>query len=155
MAKEAGRSKGGSFSTKGTLGCLMQNKKTPTMVARFLKGEKGIPLAPKIPQKKNYMGPWSSCGFVTFKKQSAMVVGCSRLLKGGTPKRKNLKVFKLSNVRMHNKISMVVRSKVIKGTLSAKGTITTPILGELCNPKALNFKSSTNRTHGMVVRQRR
>jgi hypothetical protein len=67
-AKEARHSKGGGFSTKGTLGCLMQNKRTLTMVDRFPKGEEGIPLAPKVPQKKNYMGPWNSCGFVTLKK---------------------------------------------------------------------------------------
>jgi len=35
----------------------MQNKRTLAMVARFPKGEKGVPLMPKVPQKKNYMGP--------------------------------------------------------------------------------------------------
>jgi len=27
------------------------------MVARFPKGEKGVPLVPKVAQKKSYMGP--------------------------------------------------------------------------------------------------
>jgi hypothetical protein len=46
----------------------MQNKRTSTMVARFPRGEKGVPLVPKVPHKKNYMGPWSSHGFATLKK---------------------------------------------------------------------------------------
>jgi hypothetical protein len=46
----------------------MQNKRTSAMMARFPRGEEGVPLVPKVPQKKNYMGPWSSHGFARLKK---------------------------------------------------------------------------------------
>lgn len=60
------------------------------MVARFPKGEEGILLAPKVPQKINYMGPWSSCGFVTLKKTLGHGGWVFKIVKGGTPQEEKL-----------------------------------------------------------------
>ncbi len=76
----------------------MQNKRTLTMVDRFPKGEEGIPLAPKVPQKKNYMGPWNSCGFVTLKKTLGHGGQVFKIVEEGYPPRG--KTWKCSNSQM-------------------------------------------------------
>lgn len=66
------------------------------------------------------------------------MVGCSTLLRGGTPREEKLEsvqTFECSSAQQ-NFLAMVVRSKVIQGTFNAKGTLATTITRRALEPQS-------------------